>query len=110
MPPPEPVDSIFGALKPVERPKRSATTVANGYTVEEPTISILSRLAACAVVDAEMSRLVAIAVAVVSLHELQFYLTGGWQVTKRVSASPHGLRAILCLEYDTGMTAIPRYG
>jgi hypothetical protein len=36
------VDSIFGVALPV-RPKRSATTVANGYTVEEPTIEIVSR-------------------------------------------------------------------
>ena len=48
-PPPEPVDSIFGVLKLVERPKRSATTVANGYTVDDPTIFTVSRPAAWAV-------------------------------------------------------------
>ncbi len=37
-PPPEPVDSIFGVLKPVVLPNCSATTVANGYTVDEPTM------------------------------------------------------------------------
>ena len=38
-----PVDSIFGVLKSLVRPKFSATTVANGYTVEEPTMLICSR-------------------------------------------------------------------
>jgi hypothetical protein len=37
-PPPDPVDSTFGVRNPVERPKRSATIVENGYTVEEPTM------------------------------------------------------------------------
>ena len=37
-PPPEPVDSTFGVLNSVLRPKRSATTVENGYTVDEPTM------------------------------------------------------------------------
>jgi hypothetical protein len=57
-PPPEPVDSIFGALKSVERPKRSATTVAKGYTVDYPTMFTVSRPAACAaamlLIDAAM--------------------------------------------------------
>ena len=43
MPPPVPVDSIFGVLKLVVLPKRSATTVENGYTVDEPTILMTSR-------------------------------------------------------------------
>jgi hypothetical protein len=38
MPPPLPVDSIFGVLKAPRRPNCSATTVANGYTVDEPVI------------------------------------------------------------------------
>jgi phospholipase C len=42
-PPPVPVDSIFGVLKEPALPNRSATTVANGYTVEEPTMLITSR-------------------------------------------------------------------
>src|SRR5690554_712580 len=42
-PPPEPVDSSLGVGKSVLRPKRSATTVANGYTVEEPTMLTVSR-------------------------------------------------------------------
>jgi hypothetical protein len=42
-PPPEPVDSTFGALNLLALPKRSATTVANGYTVEDPTMLIVSR-------------------------------------------------------------------
>ena len=37
-PPPDPVDSILGVLKSVVRPNRSATTVENGYTVDEPTM------------------------------------------------------------------------
>ncbi len=42
-PPPDPVDSIIGALKPLSAlPNSSATTVAKGYTVEEPTIFIES--------------------------------------------------------------------
>ena len=46
-PPPEPVDSIFGVAKSEVLPKRSATTVANGKTVEEPTTLMLSRACAC---------------------------------------------------------------
>ena len=38
MPPPEPVDSTFGVLNFDPLPKRSATAVENGNTVEEPTI------------------------------------------------------------------------
>jgi hypothetical protein len=41
-PPPEPVDSIVGVLKVVVLPNFSATVVAKGYTVDEPTILILS--------------------------------------------------------------------
>jgi len=37
-PPPEPVDSIFGVLNFVFLPNVSATTVAKGYTVDEPTM------------------------------------------------------------------------
>jgi hypothetical protein len=33
----------LGVGLPVARPYRSATTVENGYTVDEPTTSILSR-------------------------------------------------------------------
>ena len=40
IPPPEPVDSILGVRLPVFFPKRSATTVAKGYTVEDPTTLI----------------------------------------------------------------------
>ena len=40
MPPPDPVDSILGVLKRVVWPNRSATTVANGKTVEDPTMLI----------------------------------------------------------------------
>ena len=40
MPPPVPVDSIFGVGFPVFFPYVSATTVENGNTVEDPTISI----------------------------------------------------------------------
>jgi len=43
MPPPEPVDSITGVLYSVDCPNFSATIVAKGYTVEEPTIEIWSR-------------------------------------------------------------------
>ena len=39
-PPPEPVDSILGVLNALERPKFSATTVAKGYTVDEPTMKM----------------------------------------------------------------------
>ena len=39
-PPPEPVDSILGVLKRVVLPNLSATTVAKGYTVDDPTILI----------------------------------------------------------------------
>ena len=39
-PPPLPVDSTLGALLPVICAKRSAATVENGYTVDEPTILI----------------------------------------------------------------------
>ena len=39
-PPPEPVLSITGVLKLVPFPNFSATTVANGNTVDEPTILI----------------------------------------------------------------------
>src|SRR5210317_1705901 len=45
IPPPVPVDSTLGVLKPVERPNRSATSVVKGYTVEEPTTLIWSRCA-----------------------------------------------------------------
>ena len=42
-PPPEPVDSMIGALKPLSAlPNSSATTVAKGYTVEDPTILMVS--------------------------------------------------------------------
>ena len=37
-PPPDPVDSTLGVLNSVDFPKVSATTVAKGYTVEEPTM------------------------------------------------------------------------
>jgi hypothetical protein len=37
-PPPDPVDSTFGVLKLVLRPKRSATIVESGYAVDEPTM------------------------------------------------------------------------
>ncbi len=40
MPPPVPVDSILGVLKVPLRPKFSATVVAKGKTVEEPTTAI----------------------------------------------------------------------
>ena len=39
-PPPEPVLSITGVLNGLEIPNFSATTVAKGYTVLEPTILI----------------------------------------------------------------------
>src|SRR6056300_1474944 len=42
IPPPVPVASILGVGMPVLFPKVSATTVAKGNTVEDPTISILS--------------------------------------------------------------------
>ena len=42
-PPPEPVDSTTGVLKSVFLPKRSETAVANGKTVEDPTMLIWSR-------------------------------------------------------------------
>tara|TARA_E500000178_G_scaffold1931_1_gene2149 strand:+ start:9724 stop:10008 length:285 start_codon:yes stop_codon:yes gene_type:complete len=42
IPPPEPVDSTFGVGFSLLRPYRSATTVENGYTVDEPTIAIVS--------------------------------------------------------------------
>ena len=43
-PPPDPVDSMIGVLNPLlALPNVSATTVANGYTVDEPTILIVSR-------------------------------------------------------------------
>ena len=38
MPPPVPVDSILGVLNPPMFPKCSATVVAKGYTVDEPTM------------------------------------------------------------------------
>ena len=47
-PPPDPVLSITGVLKEVDLPNSSATAVAKGKTVDEPTIRIWSR-AACAV-------------------------------------------------------------
>ena len=43
MPPPVPVDSITGVLKPLDWPNFSATMVAKGYTVDDPTIEIWSR-------------------------------------------------------------------
>ena len=43
IPPPEPVDSITGVLFPEPRPYSSATTVAKGNTVDDPTIEIVSR-------------------------------------------------------------------
>ena len=43
IPPPVPVDSTLGAGLPVFFANCSATAVEKGYTVEEPTISILSR-------------------------------------------------------------------
>jgi hypothetical protein len=49
-PPPEPVDSILGVLNFVVLPNCSATTVAKGYTVDEPTIFTTSRPAALAIV------------------------------------------------------------
>ena len=45
-PPPVPVLSTTGVLKPVVLPNSSATRVENGYTVDEPTMRIWSR--ACA--------------------------------------------------------------
>jgi hypothetical protein len=42
------VDSILGVLNSVFLPNLSATTVENGYTVEEPTAVIVSRLLPCA--------------------------------------------------------------
>ena len=39
-PPPDPVDSMTGALKSVFFANLSATIVANGNTVEDPTIDI----------------------------------------------------------------------
>ena len=39
-PPPDPVLSTIGVLNFVVRPKFSATVVAKGYTVEDPTIFI----------------------------------------------------------------------
>jgi hypothetical protein len=47
MPPPVPVDSTIGALRPEVRANCSATVVVNGNTVEEPTARIWSR-ACCA--------------------------------------------------------------
>ena len=46
IPPPEPVDSITGVLFPEPRPYSSATTVAKGNTVDDPTIEIVSRASA----------------------------------------------------------------
>ena len=43
-PPPEPVLSMTGVLNFVVLPKFSATAVANGNTVEEPTIRIFEFL------------------------------------------------------------------
>jgi hypothetical protein len=43
MPPPEPVLSIIGVLNGVDLPNFSATIVANGYTVDDPTTLICSR-------------------------------------------------------------------
>ena len=40
IPPPDPVDSTTGVLNAVDFPKRSATVVENGKTVDEPTILI----------------------------------------------------------------------
>ena len=45
-PPPEPVDSTTGVLNLVYLPNFSATTVAKGYTVEEPTMRIWFRATA----------------------------------------------------------------
>ena len=42
-PPPEPVDSTTGVGLPVVLPNCSATAVAKGKTVDEPTILIWSR-------------------------------------------------------------------
>ena len=39
-PPPDPVDSILGVRNTEDLPKRSATTVENANTVDEPTTSI----------------------------------------------------------------------
>jgi hypothetical protein len=46
MPPPVPVDSMTGGLKSPLFANLSATMVANGKTVLEPTIRIWSRAAA----------------------------------------------------------------
>lgn len=72
-PPPEPVDSTFGALKSVDLPKRSATTVANGYTVDEPTILIESRAEAVTtlLIDATTARLIKIFFTVFFLSKLR---------------------------------------
>ena len=45
-PPPDPVASITGVLNLELLPNRSATTVANGYTVDEPTMRTWSRATA----------------------------------------------------------------
>ena len=43
MPPPVPVASTTGVLNLVRLPKRSATVVENGNTVDDPTMRIWSR-------------------------------------------------------------------
>ena len=47
-PPPEPVLSTTGVLKPLVLPKVSATVVENGKTVDDPTMRIWSRASAAA--------------------------------------------------------------
>ena len=48
MPPPVPVLSTTGVLRPDFWPNCSATAVENGNTVDEPTMRIWSRACACA--------------------------------------------------------------
>jgi hypothetical protein len=55
-PPPDPVDSIFGVLNSVVFPNRSATTVAKGYTVEEPTMLMVSLADAAKVAGTAINR------------------------------------------------------
>jgi hypothetical protein len=71
IPPPVPVLSITGVLKPEPCPNLSATIVANGYTVELPTIEICSL--ACAIVD--VARIAAIAAIIIFriVHTPVFY-------------------------------------
>jgi len=55
-PPPDPVDSMIGVAKSVVLPNSSATAVAKGNTVDEPTMRICVRsCAATAVADTAAS-------------------------------------------------------